>query len=81
MQLGKPLEGGDVALPEIGSADVWDPRSRQRDLLLRCALSRRHLTIDPLPLTLGHEVAGRVETVGDEVDHVSPGDCVYVNYL
>ena len=32
-------------------------------------------------MTLGHEVAGRVETVGKEVRHVSPGDRVYVHYL
>jgi 2-desacetyl-2-hydroxyethyl bacteriochlorophyllide A dehydrogenase len=34
-----------------------------------------------LPVTLGHEVAGRVETAGEEVHHVLPGDRVYVHYL
>ena len=37
--------------------------------------------MDFLPMTLGHEVAGRVETVGEEVRHISPGDRVYLNYL
>jgi D-arabinose 1-dehydrogenase-like Zn-dependent alcohol dehydrogenase len=37
--------------------------------------------IDRLPLTLGHEVAGRVEAAGEEVTHVSPNDRVYVHYL
>jgi D-arabinose 1-dehydrogenase-like Zn-dependent alcohol dehydrogenase len=37
--------------------------------------------MDFLPVTLGHEVAGRVETVGEEVHHVSPGDRVYLHYL
>jgi D-arabinose 1-dehydrogenase-like Zn-dependent alcohol dehydrogenase len=32
-------------------------------------------------MTLGHEVAGRVEAVGEEVHHVSPNDRVYVHYL
>jgi 2-desacetyl-2-hydroxyethyl bacteriochlorophyllide A dehydrogenase len=81
VQLGKPLEGGDLALPEIGSADVLIRVAAcgicHSDAHYRAGIS----TIDRLPLTLGHEVAGRVETVGDEVDQVSPGDRVYVHYL
>ena len=34
-----------------------------------------------LPVTPGHEVAGRVEAVGDKVNHVSPGDRVCIHYL
>jgi D-arabinose 1-dehydrogenase-like Zn-dependent alcohol dehydrogenase len=34
-----------------------------------------------LPVTLGHEVSGRVETVGRDVHHVSPKARVYVHYL
>ena len=34
-----------------------------------------------LPVTPGHEVAGRIEKVGDEVNHVSPGDRVCIHYL
>src|SRR5207248_10282786 len=37
--------------------------------------------IDSLPVPLGHEVAGRVETVGREVHHISPKSRVYVHYL
>ena len=34
-----------------------------------------------MPVTLGHEVAGRVEAVGEQVTHVSPGDRVCIHYL
>jgi 2-desacetyl-2-hydroxyethyl bacteriochlorophyllide A dehydrogenase len=81
VQVGKPLEEADVPLPEIGSSDVLVRVAAcgicHSDAHYRAGIS----TIDPLPVTLGHEVAGRVETVGDEVHHVSPGDRVYVHYL
>ncbi|MEY2487515.1 MAG: hypothetical protein QOH39_3163 [Verrucomicrobiota bacterium] len=81
VQLGKPLEDAEVALPEIGSSDVLVRVAAcgicHSDAHYRAGISK----IDPLPVTLGHEVAGRVETVGDEVRHVSPGDRVYVHYL
>lgn len=34
----------------------------------------------PLPLTLGHEIAGAVHAVGDGVTSVAPGDRVVVHY-
>ena len=37
--------------------------------------------MDPLPLTLGHEVAGVVEQVGLEVTHFKRGDRVCLHYL
>src|SRR5438552_11847821 len=81
LQLGKPLEDAEVALPEIGPSEVLVRVAAcgicHSDAHFRAGIS----TIDPLPVTLGHEVAGRVETVGEEVDHVAPGDRVYVHYL
>ncbi|MGH3717931.1 MAG: S-(hydroxymethyl)mycothiol dehydrogenase [Pseudonocardiaceae bacterium] len=35
---------------------------------------------DEFPFLLGHEAAGVVETVGDEVDTVAPGDFVILNW-
>jgi propanol-preferring alcohol dehydrogenase len=37
--------------------------------------------VHPLPLTLGHEVAGVVETVGATVSQFTPGDRVCLHYL
>src|SRR4029077_15633751 len=80
-QGGKPLENADVPVPEIGPTEV----------LIRVAAAgichsdshyRRGISkIDRLPLTLGHEVAGRVEEVGRDVTHLSAGDRVCVHYL
>jgi propanol-preferring alcohol dehydrogenase len=81
VQLGKPLEDVEVALPTIGSTEVLIRVAAcgicHSDVHYRENIS----TIDRLPVTLGHEIAGRVETVGEEVHHVSPGDRVYVHYL
>ncbi|MEY2536934.1 MAG: hypothetical protein QOG67_674 [Verrucomicrobiota bacterium] len=81
VQLGKPLEDAEMALPEIGSSEVLIRVAAcgicHSDAHYRAGISK----IDPLPVTLGHEVAGRVEAVGNEVHHVSAGDRVYVHYL
>ncbi len=81
VQVGQRLQDAEVAIPEISPSDVLVRVAAcgicHSDAHFRAGIS----PIDPLPLTLGHEVAGRVETVGDKVDHVSPGDRVYVHYL
>ena len=80
-QIGKALTGVDVPIPEIGPADVLIGVAAagicHSDAHYRAGISK----IDRLPLTLGHEVAGRVEEVGNEVTHVSAGDRVCVHYL
>jgi len=80
-EVGKPLEDADVALPEIGPSDVLIRVAAcgicHSDAHYRAGISK----IDPLPMTLGHEVAGRVERVGKEVVHVAPGDRVCLHYL
>jgi D-arabinose 1-dehydrogenase-like Zn-dependent alcohol dehydrogenase len=80
-KLGKPLIDAEVPIPDIGRSDV----------LVRvaacgiCHSDAHYLAgispIDFLPVTLGHEVAGRVEVVGEQVIHVSPGDHVCIHYL
>jgi len=81
VQLRKPLEDIEIALPEIGPSEVLVRVAAcgicHSDVHYRENIS----TIDSLPMTLGHEVAGRVETAGEEVHHVSPNDRVYVHYL
>src|SRR5262245_1927403 len=80
-QVGKPLEAADIPIPEIGSSDVLIRVTAagicHSDAHYRAGISK----IDCLPLTLGHEVAGRVEKLGSDVTHLSVGDRVCVHYL
>ena len=81
VQVGKPLEEADIPIPDIGSSDVLIRVAAagicHSDAHYRAGISR----IDDLPLTLGHEIAGRVEEVGGDVEHLSVGDRVCVHYL
>jgi 2-desacetyl-2-hydroxyethyl bacteriochlorophyllide A dehydrogenase len=81
VRLGKPLEDAEVSLPDIGASEVLVRVAAcgicHSDAHYRAGIS----LIESLPVTLGHEVAGRVETVGRDVHHVSPGERVYVHYL
>src|SRR5438046_4807297 len=80
-QLGKALEESDIPIPEIGSSDILIRVAAagicHSDAHYRAGISK----IDRLPLTLGHEIAGRVEAVGSDVTNVSAGDRVCVHYL
>jgi len=81
VQVGKLLEEADIPLPEIGTSDVLI-RVRAAGICHSDAHYRAGISqIDHLPLTLGHEIAGRVEKVGRAVTDVSPGDRVCVHYL
>ena len=81
IQIGKLLENADVPIPEIGAQDVLIRVAAagicHSDAHYRAGIS----SFDNLPLTLGHEVAGRVEEVGANVRNVAPGDRVCVHYL
>src|SRR6266446_9307918 len=81
VQVGKPLEEANIPIPEIGSSDVLIRVAAagicHSDVHYRDGISK----IEHLPLTLGHEIAGRVEEVGSNVAHVSAGDRVCVHYL
>ena len=81
VQAGKRLEEADIPTPEIGSSDVLIRVAAagicHSDAHYRDGISK----IDRLPLTLGHEVTGRVEQVGSDVTHLSAGDRVCVHYL
>ena len=80
-KLGKPLIDAEVPIPDIGPSDVLVRVAAcgicHSDAHYRAGIS----SIDSLPVTLGHEVAGRVEAVGEQVTHVSPGDHVCIHYL
>jgi 2-desacetyl-2-hydroxyethyl bacteriochlorophyllide A dehydrogenase len=81
VKVGKPLKEQEILLPEIGDRDVL-VRVRaagicHSDAHYRAGKSR----VYPLPMTLGHEIAGEVESVGSRVTLVKPGDRVCLHYL
>src|SRR5499433_2249880 len=81
VQIGKPLQSIEIPIPEIGPSDVLIRVAAagicHSDAHYRGGISE----IDHLPLTLGHEIAGRVEGVGRDVTRLSAGDRVCVHYL
>jgi propanol-preferring alcohol dehydrogenase len=78
---GKPLQMHDLPLPEMGEKDVLVRIEAagicHSDVHYRAGVS----PVKPLPVTLGHEIAGVVEAVGSEVDAVEVGDRVCLHYL
>lgn len=78
---GKPLRAAEIPLPEIGPSQV----------LLRisaCAVCRTdlhivdgELPIQKNPLIPGHEIVGRIVSVGSGVKELKPGDHVGVPWL
>ncbi|MFJ1461023.1 S-(hydroxymethyl)mycothiol dehydrogenase [Nocardia sp. N2S4-5] len=76
---GAPVEIVDIVVPDPGPRDVMVR-------VLACGVCHTDLTYregginDEFPFLLGHEAAGVVETVGDSVTHVRPGDRVLLNW-
>ena len=79
--VGRPLAEDDIPTPQIGEKDVL-VRVRAAGICHSDAHYRAGRSpVDPLPLTLGHEVAGVVEKVGSSVTRRKPGDRVALHYL
>jgi 2-desacetyl-2-hydroxyethyl bacteriochlorophyllide A dehydrogenase len=78
---GQPLEAQQIPVPAVSARDVLVRVKAagicHSDAHYRSGLSR----VDPLPLTLGHEVAGVVEQIGAGVRNVKCGDRICVHYL
>jgi 2-desacetyl-2-hydroxyethyl bacteriochlorophyllide A dehydrogenase len=81
VETGKPLQLRDVPTPEVGSMDVLVQVKAagicHSDAHYRSGLS----PVEPLPMTLGHEVAGVVAEVGTAVSRLKPGDRVCIHYM
>jgi propanol-preferring alcohol dehydrogenase len=80
IRVGQPLELQEVPVPVVGESDIL-VRVRaagicHSDVHYRAGRSPVH----PLPLTLGHEVAGVVEQIGAQVPSVNVGDRVCLHY-
>ena len=81
VQPGQPLELHDVPIPLPGPHDVL-VRVKAAGICHSDAHYRAGISsVEPLPMTLGHEVAGVVEQIGGEVKTVKPGDRVCLHYL
>ncbi|MCE1255252.1 MAG: zinc-binding dehydrogenase [Anaerolineae bacterium] len=81
VQVQHPLEMQEIPVPTIGSRDVL-VRVRATGLCHSDVHYRAGTSpVYPLPMTLGHEVAGVVEAVGAEVSLVKPGDRVCLHYM
>lgn len=78
---GLPLELQELEIPKVGSRDVLVQVKAagicHSDAHYRTGISR----VDPLPLTLGHEVSGVVAEAGKETSHFKKGDRVCLHYM
>jgi 2-desacetyl-2-hydroxyethyl bacteriochlorophyllide A dehydrogenase len=81
VQPGFPLEMHNVPVPPVGSRDVL-VRVKAAGICHSDAHYRAGRSqVYPLPLTLGHEVAGVIEAVGSEVGHLQAGQRVCIHYM
>jgi 2-desacetyl-2-hydroxyethyl bacteriochlorophyllide A dehydrogenase len=79
--VGAPIELHDIPVPEIRDGDVL-VRVRAAGICHSDAHYRSGRSpARPLPLVLGHEVAGEIERVGRNVTSVRKGDRVCLHYL
>src|SRR3990172_10782270 len=78
---GTPLQQQDTEIPDPGEFEVLvrvkAAGISHSDTHYRSGLS----SAGPLPLTLGHEVAGTVQKIGSRVKNVKIGDRVCLHYL
>ncbi len=76
---GRPVELVDIVIPDPGPGEVVVA-------IQACGVCHTDLTYregginDSYPFLLGHEAAGVVETVGEGVTRVAPGDFVILNW-
>jgi 2-desacetyl-2-hydroxyethyl bacteriochlorophyllide A dehydrogenase len=81
VEIGKPLQMQEVPLPAASEGDVLVRIKAagicHSDVHYRAGIS----PVKPLPITLGHEIAGVVEEVGPQATGVQVGDRVCLHYL
>ncbi len=81
IQPGRPLEEREIPIPEPGAGEI-----RVRVEAAGICHSDAHYrdgtgSVAHLPITPGHEIAGRVDELGPGVDGVAVGDRVALHYL
>lgn len=76
---GEPVELVDIVIPDPGPGEVVVK-------VIACGVCHTDLTYregginDEYPFLLGHEAAGTVESIGEGVTNVEPGDFVILNW-
>ena len=79
--INTPLQMQEIPIPEIGASDIL-VRIRAAGICHSDAHYRAGRSpVRPLPMTLGHEIAGLVEKTGDRVYSIRVGDRVCLHYL
>ena len=79
--VNQPLELHEIPIPEIHANDIL-VRVRAAGICHSDAHYRSGKSpVRPLPMTLGHEVAGVVEETGNQVTKFKAGDRVCLHYL
>lgn len=78
--VNQPLQMQEIPVPEIGERDILVKVKAagvcHSDAHYRAGIS----AVRPVPLTLGHEVAGIVEKIGAQVTNVKTGNRVALHY-
>jgi len=81
IQPGQPLEMQEIPIPLVGDNDVLVQVKAagicHSDAHYRAGRS----PVYPLPMTLGHEIAGRVAAIGKNITRCKPGDRVVLHYM
>jgi 2-desacetyl-2-hydroxyethyl bacteriochlorophyllide A dehydrogenase len=78
---GSSLEEEEIEIPSLGARDVLI-RVKAAGICHSDVHYREGISpVEPLPLTLGHEVAGVMEKTGADVKGFAVGDRVCVHYL
>nr|WP_290110416.1 Zn-dependent alcohol dehydrogenase [Streptomyces ficellus]MDN3293542.1 Zn-dependent alcohol dehydrogenase [Streptomyces ficellus] len=77
--IGAPLEITGIELPEPGPGQVRVRLAAAGVCHSDLSLSNGTMRV-PVPAVLGHEGAGTVVSVGEDVTHVAPGDGVVLNW-
>jgi 2-desacetyl-2-hydroxyethyl bacteriochlorophyllide A dehydrogenase len=78
--VNKPLQMQEIPIPEIGEEDIL-VQVKAAGICHSDAHYRSGISwVKPVPLTLGHEVAGVVKKVGAKVSNVKVGERVCLHY-
>ncbi|HEY3863188.1 MAG TPA: zinc-binding dehydrogenase [Verrucomicrobiae bacterium] len=81
IEIGKPLQPENLPVPVPGPDGVLI-RVRAAGICHSDAHYRAGVsTVSPLPMTLGHEIAGVAEEIGANVKHIARGARVCVHYM